>query len=87
MNEKKERKKEEEKKKKKYLLDKTGDFLLESLHHIDQSLNFMSLVEIKDAFGADCLLVFLAERVDFLLWMLFAADDRGLHLALQRLLH
>jgi len=57
------------------LVDELGDFLLEPLHHIGQSLNFVSLVDIEDAFGADCLLVFLAERVDFLLWMLFTTGN------------
>ena len=52
------------------LFDELGDFLLESLHHIGQSLDFMSFVEIKDAFGANCLLVCLAIGVDFKVRML-----------------
>jgi len=75
VNEKKERKKEEEKKKKKYLLDKTGDFLLESLHHGGKSVNLMSFVKIDRTLGADDELVCVAVSVDFRLWMLFAMED------------
>jgi len=61
---------ERRKNKRANLFDELGDFLLESLHHIGQSLDFMSFVEIKDAFGANCLLFCLAIGVDFKVRML-----------------
>jgi len=73
--------------KKENLVDEIGDFLLESLHHIHQSLDLVANMRINNTLSADDELVCVAVGIDFLLWMLFAADDRGLHLALQRLLH
>ena len=52
------------------LVDELGDFILETLHHFNQSLDFVFFVEIKDAFGADCLLVSVAVRVDLQVRML-----------------
>jgi len=52
-----------------------GDFLFESLHHIHQSLDFVSFVMVNGTLSADCLLVCLAVRVDLLLWMLVTTSD------------
>ena len=57
------------------LVDKLGDFLLESLHHIDQPFNFMSLVMVNGTLSADRLLVCLAVSVDLLLRMFFTTSD------------
>ena len=58
------RKKKKKENKKTNLVDEFGDVLLESLHNIDQSLDFMSFVMINHALGADGLLVCLAVSVD-----------------------
>ena len=57
------------------LVDKLGDFLLESLHHIGQSLDFVFLMEVNGTFGADCLLVSVAVGVDFKVRMLVTTSD------------
>ena len=69
------------------LVNELHDFILESLHHIGQSLNLMALMEIKNALRANILLVSVAVSVGFLLWMPFAIHHRGLHLSLQGLVH
>jgi len=57
------------------LLDETGNLFLESLHHIDESINFMFLVVVNGTLGAEGLLVSAAVGVDFLVWMLLAMVD------------
>ena len=63
------RKKRKRIRKRTNLVDELGDFL-KSLHHIHQSLDFVSFVMVNGTLSADCLLGCLAVRVDLLLWML-----------------
>jgi len=64
------KRKNQKKENKKNLGDELGNFLLESLHHIGQSLNLVSFMEIKNALSANRLLVSVAVGVGLQVRML-----------------
>ena len=76
---KKKRKNEKEKKEKEKgktnLVGQLGDFLLESLHHIRQSLNLVANMGVNDTLGADGELVCAAVSVDLQVRMPLTTRD------------
>ena len=73
--EKRKRMKDKKKEKRKEnLVSELWNFLLESLHHFGQSVNFMSLVMVNGTLWADGLPVCVAVGVDFQVWMFFTTN-------------
>jgi len=64
-----------------------GRFPFESLHHVHESIDFMSFMKINRALCANGQVVCVAVSVDLLMWMRLTMQHWGLHLPLQRLVH